>query len=84
MSMVAKSSGKSLMRNRIREFAAANPLVNEKGVADALALFSEIEKARKDTSPRVRFRIGRPYSTTVTGPEADHCESAPLLRFSLD
>jgi hypothetical protein len=84
MHKVAKSPRKSLLRKRIRQFAERNPLVNEKDVTDALALFSEIERARKDSSSRVRFRIGRPYSTTVTGPEADHCESAPLLRFSLD
>jgi hypothetical protein len=84
MRTVEKSSGKSLLRKKIKELAAANPRVNEKDVTDALAVFSAIEKARKGNSSRVRFRIGRPYSTTVTGPDADHCESAPLLRFSLD
>jgi len=84
MQMAVKSSDKPLLRKKIREFAKDNPLVSEKGVSEALALFSELEKVRKDRVSRVRFRIGRPYSTTVTGPESDHCESAPLLRYSLD
>jgi hypothetical protein len=84
MHTVAKNSGKSLLRNKIREFAATNPLVNETDVAEALALFSAIGKTRKDNGSRVRFRIGRPYSTTITGPDANQCESSPLLRFSND
>jgi hypothetical protein len=73
-----------LVRKKIREFAAANPLVNEKDVEEALALFAKIEKTRRNPESRVRFRIGRPYGTTITSPEVDQCEAAPLLRFSLD
>jgi hypothetical protein len=77
-------SGKRLQRKRIREFALANPLVNEKSVRDSLALFSEIEKVRKDRSSRPGFRIARPYSSTLDGLKNNQDTSIPVLRYGID
>ena len=84
MQTTAKTTSKTLLRKKIRDFAATNPRVNEEDVADALKLFSEIGKARKAAGTRVGFRIGRPYSKTVVPSETDRCEPTPLLRYSLD
>ena len=84
MRTTVKAAKKTALRKKIREFAATNPRVNEKDVADSIALFSEIDKARKIRGSRVGFRIGRPYSKSVAPSETNHCEPTPLLRYSLD
>lgn len=84
MQKVVRSSSKTVVRKKIREFAVSNPLVNERDVEEALALFSKIGKARTAPDSRVRFRIGCPYCTTITSPKDDLRESSSLLRFSLD
>lgn len=84
MQMTAKSTRKQPLRKKIHQLAMKNPLVNEKDVSEALALFTEITRTKRTSSSGMRFRIGSPYGQTMSDKRSENCISTPLLRYNLD